>query len=123
MAESELALITHDNAAGLSLAQQAAVQRNSRENPLSGSAWDSAEMTEGNVGYVEGVIVYHVKKITSIIAERASCCFRSYHAAELLTTLWLRSKEPTNFLIFNYGGVMKLCEVSEANVAMLKNGD
>jgi len=58
-------------------------------------------MTEGNVGYVEGVIVYNVKKIMSAIAERASCLFRSYHAAELLTTLWLRSREPSAVLILD----------------------
>jgi len=65
-------------------------------------------------GYFVGVIVYYVKKITSAIAESANSCFMRYQASELLSTLWVRSKEPTNFLFFINGVVMKLAECSEA---------
>jgi len=91
MAERGLALITHINAAGLTLAEQAAVQRESRLTllffPADKSAMRERCEAKRTKGYFVGVIVYHVKKITSAIAGRADCRFKRYHAARLLSAL------------------------------------
>ena len=103
MAERGKTLLTHDNAAGLSLACKRLTSGESRLTPLFVPAWDSAAC-----GYVEGMIVYHVKKINSAIAERVSNRFMRYQVSRLLATLRVRSREPTNILIVNYRAGLSL---------------